>query len=57
MRTLTHRERRLLVLLGVISGLVVAYVGGIQLFGAGLGGPCADSYGCRGFIVGSSATL
>jgi hypothetical protein len=52
MRTLTLREKRLLVLLGAIFGLVVAYVGGIQLFGAELGGPCVDSYSCRGFIVG-----
>ena len=51
---ITHRERTLLGLLASVAALVVIGIVAIQIFGARVGAPCADSYSCRGFLVGGA---
>lgn len=51
---ITRRERRLLSVLGVVVVTLAVAVAGIQIFGGAMGAPCADSYSCRGFLVGGA---
>jgi len=37
-----------------IAALAAIGILAIQIFGAKIGAPCADSYGCRGFLVGGA---
>ncbi len=51
---ITSRERNLLRLLASVAALVVIGIAAIQLLGGTIGAPCADSYSCRGFLVGGA---
>jgi hypothetical protein len=51
---ITRRERRLLGALGAVVATIAIAVAGIQIFGAEMGAPCADSHSCRGFLVGGA---
>jgi hypothetical protein len=51
---MTHRERKLLHLLVAVAALAAIAVGSIQIFGGRIGDRCADSYSCRGFLVGGA---
>lgn len=50
-------RRWLLVVLAAVILLAVAAVVAINVFGADMGEACADSYGCRGFLVGGAECL
>lgn len=49
---MTGRERALLASLVGVVGLVGGFVGWRQYVGALAGERCADSYSCRGFLLG-----
>lgn len=51
---MTRRERRLLQILGGVIVALSALLLLIRLFGADTGAPCADSYSCRGFLIGGA---
>jgi hypothetical protein len=53
-RKITRRERKLLWLLGSIAALAAIGIAAMQIFGGEIGAACADSYSCRGFLVGGS---
>jgi hypothetical protein len=42
------------VLLTAVFGLAMLGVGAIQIWGRRMGQPCADSYSCRGFLIGGA---
>ena len=54
---MTKRVRILLVLLALVIAGVMALVTAIQIWGQPLGGPCADSYSCKGFLIGGAECL
>src|SRR4051812_45416183 len=54
MPAMTHRERRLFQLLAGVVTVAVVGIGVIQIRGGVMGGPCADSYSCRGFLIGGA---
>jgi len=47
-------RRSLLVLLAATVAFAVGVVATIQVVGGGPGAPCADSYSCRGFLIGGA---
>ena len=47
-------RRWLLYALAAVVALDLLVVGVIQLTGGDIGAPCADSYSCRGFLVGGA---
>ncbi len=49
---MTVRERRLLGLLLTVVLLIGSFIGYRQFEGAAEGERCADSYSCRGFLLG-----
>ena len=57
MRPLNRRERSLAVILAGVALVAGATVGTIQVIGGPIGAPCADSYSCRGFLIGGAECL
>ena len=40
--------------LGLVTAALILIIGVIQIYGAGQGEPCIDSYSCSGFLIAGS---